>query len=94
MACVRTKFFSFILLITVLCVSEVASRNARRHLVQRSKPLPGAPVKLQVINLERTSSAANEDEIYVGGIVDKTLKRSRRAVNPDFSPKIVRVSAV
>jgi len=92
MASKTAKFFPLLLLTNFLCYTQVASRNTRQPLVQRGKPLPGSPVKLQVINLEKSSSLQNEDEFVVDGIVEKIMKRSRRAVNPDFSPKIVRVS--
>lgn len=92
MASKTAKIFSFILLTNFLYIARVSSKDARQPLVQRSKPLPGSPVQLHVINLEKTSTMGNEEDIVVDGIAGKTLKRSRRAVNPDFNPKIVKVS--
>jgi len=91
---ITSKFyFSFFWLLNLICVAQLSSGNVRGLLVKRSKPLPGAPIKLQEISIERTAQNGQED-IDVDEVVATTLKRSRRSINPDFNPKITRVSAV
>lgn len=60
-------------------------------LVQRRHPLPGAPSKLHEINYEPSPSKQKNNQVDVDKIFKKFEKRSRRSINPDFSPKVVEV---